>query len=246
MSHRWAMIAVMDDAQEHNDRSQTRTAQQADKTIVLRPVVCHGVRGILAKRQGRWGLDNEHEVRTLLALGGRDYTRRWLGTLASEENADHWLHAIGGIEYVVDWFQALADTLQAGLIGKGQVSQLNKLLKRLANARSADGVAIPAEMLPAVAYACACLGRWKAAQWLEYMLLSRRHIMKRMPEEFWECLIDRADPLLRLVALAVYPRTDPETLARLAHSSVPDVRTRARSHPNAPQAPPDAHRVSAS
>ena len=240
------MIVVVDDTLQHSDRSQARTAQQADEAIVQRAVVCHGVRGILAKRQGRWGLDNEHEVRTLLALGGRDYTRRWFGTLADEEPADPWLDAVGGVEYVVDWFQALADTLQAGLISKGQVSQLNKLLKRVANAQQADDVTIPNEMLPAVAYACACLGRWKAAQWLEHMLLRRGRLMKKMPEEFWECLMDRADPLLRLVALAASPGTDPETLARLAHCGVPDVRTLTRSHPNALKSPPDAHRVSTS
>ena len=227
------MIVAVDDAQEHRDSSRTLTPRQADEAVVLRPVVCHGVRGVLARRQGRWRFDNELEVRTLLALGGDDYTHRWLGTLADEEEADQWLHAIGGVEYVVDWFHALADTLQAGLISKDQVPQLNKLLERLATSQK-DRIEVPSEMLPAVAYACACLGRWKPAQWLEHMLLRRgRFMKKRMPEEFWERLLDRADPLLRLVALSVYPGTDPETLARLAHCGVPDVKKRARSHTRA-------------
>ena len=79
------MIVAVDDAQEHRDSSRTLTPRQADEAVVMRPVVCHGVRGVLARRQGRWRFDNELEVRTLLALGGDDYTHRWLGTLADEE-----------------------------------------------------------------------------------------------------------------------------------------------------------------
>ena len=103
--------------------------------------------------------------------------------------------------------------------------KMNKLLKRLAGARPTDKVPIPAEMLPAVAYACACVGRWKAAQWLEHALLAGRDLIDGGREEFWDRLISRADPLLRLVALAADPRTGSKALRDLARSRVPAVAT---------------------
>ena len=64
------MIVAVDDAQEHRDSSRTLTPRQADEAVVMRPVVCHGVRGVLARRQGRWRFDNE------LALIVHEFLRR--------------------------------------------------------------------------------------------------------------------------------------------------------------------------
>ena len=231
---RQAIIGVVDDAKQCNDSSEPLTAHQLDESITRTTVECHRVRGILARRDGRWRVDNEDEVRTLLALGGADYSL-WLGTLADDKHSENWLDALGDTEYVVDSLRALADTLQEGLINVAGVARLNELLDTLAHTPDVAQLRVEARMRPALAYACACLGRWKAAEWLEHILLARHPLLDGMPEAFWDRLTSRGgDPLLRLVALAADPRTGPETLGMLARSSVPAVAKLATSHPNAP------------
>ena len=143
---------------------------------------------------------------------------------------------------MVDSLRALADALQAGPINVAEVARLNELLDTLAHTPEVAQLRVEAEMRPALAYACARLGRWKAAEWLEHILLTRHALLDGMPEAFWDRLMSRGgDPLLRLVALAADPRTGPETLGMLARSSVPAVAHLATSHPNAPSGSAGVH-----
>ena len=130
-------------------RNSTSEASAAGARSVSKVVYCAGVRGVLADRPSGWALDNEHEVRA---------------------RTEH-----QGTGWVVDRFKALAATLNAGVVAVSDVGRLNKRLSAIAD-KPADSVRFvwaPDDLLPAVAYACACLSDWNASEWLAWVLTSR-------------------------------------------------------------------------
>ena len=108
-----------------------------------------GVRGVLAETPSGWMLSNESDVRA-----------------RTETNAT---------ERVLAWFSAIAATLDAGVVDVSDVGRLNKQLKVI-QSRSRDEleyVAVPDDLLTAVAYVCACLSDWNGSEWLAWTLTER-------------------------------------------------------------------------
>ena len=104
---------------------------------------------MLVEGANGWVLDNEHEVQALTA---KDETG-----------------------WVLDRFKAFAATLNAGVVDVSDVGRLNKRLDAMANKPDdlARYVRVPDDLLPAVAYVCACLSDWKGSEWLAWVLASR-------------------------------------------------------------------------
>ena len=114
---------------------------------VRRVVHCDGIRGVLRQRDGSWSVENEREVRILAALGGSDR--------------------------VVDRFQALAATLNAGLIDRAGLTYLNTRLRAIADAENVSRVWIPDRLLPAVAFACTFMADSNGSRWLAWAFSAR-------------------------------------------------------------------------
>ena len=114
---------------------------------VRRVVHCDGIRGVLERRGGRWSIQNESEVRVLAALGGsaRAFER----------------------------LQALAATLDAGLIDRAGLTDLSKRLRAISDADNMTRVWIPDRLLPAVAFACTFMADSNGARWLACALSAR-------------------------------------------------------------------------
>ena len=108
-----------------------------------RRVTVDGVVGVLALRDGRWVLANDAEVRIVEALRGYGASRVRL--------------------------LALAATLNAGMIDGSQLRRLNRLLGEIARG-TPQRLYVPAEMLAAVAYTCACWDNHAAGGWLRWSL----------------------------------------------------------------------------
>ena len=108
-----------------------------------RRVTVDSVVGVFALRDGRWVLANDAEVRIVEALRGYGASRTRL--------------------------LALAATLNAGLIEGSQLWRLNRLLGEIGRG-SPQRLYVPAEMLVAVAYACACWCNHAAGVWLRWSL----------------------------------------------------------------------------
>ena len=104
---------------------------------------------MLADSPSGWVLENEHEIRALTAT---DNTERAL-----------------------DRFKALTATLNAGVVAVSNLGRLNKRLEAIADKPDdlARYVRVPGDLLPAVAYACACLSNWNGSEWLAWVLASR-------------------------------------------------------------------------
>ena len=108
-----------------------------------------GVRGVLAETPSGWILANEDDVHA-----------------RTETDATEW---------VLAWFSAIAAALDAGVVNVSDVGRLNKQLKVI-QSRSRDElgyVAVPDDLLAAVAYVCACLSDWNGSEWLAWTLTER-------------------------------------------------------------------------
>ena len=114
---------------------------------VRRIVRCGGVRGVLVRHGGVWSVDNTDELRVLAALGGDG-------------------SALGRLE-------ALAATLNAGLVDPGGLRALSRTLDRIADTGRRRPVWVCDEMLPAVGFACALLDVQGGARWLGWALAAR-------------------------------------------------------------------------
>lgn len=215
--------------------------------VVRRSVQCDGVRGVLARRDGRWTVDNESEIRMLAALG-RDSPG------------------------AIDRFKALAETLNADLVDVGSLRWLNGRLSELVAATPDE---VPTEwgdpqVMAQVAFACACMSdpsNSNGAQWLAWALsarlqnnlvdgplpgsgwLSMRHPDRywsrrfdrdtcwttMMPAEFWARLRTHHEPWLRDATAASDPRAAATLLRRLARSDHGVVLDLVASHLNTPR-----------
>ena len=114
-----------------------------------RVVSVGAVRGVLARRGGRWVVDNDSEVRLLEALraerGARD--RLW----------------------------ALAAALDAG-VGAGDLRRLNGRLSAIAALERPEEVwrvRVPGDLLGAVAHVCVCVSEEMLSRWLGFALSAR-------------------------------------------------------------------------
>ena len=211
-----------------------------------RRVVCVGaVRGVLARREHRWVVDNEPEVRLLEAL-------------RAERGA-------------LERLRALAAVLDAGLIGVEDLKRLNRRLSAIL-AVEAPGdlwrVRVAGDQCAAVAYACVCANDETLSRWLGYALSARldanlvpgllpgpgwaswgvphhlrhhtldrdTHWVSEMPRSFWRRLRSHSDRRLRAVARASDPAAHPKLLADLAdrHPAAAEVLDVVASNPRAP------------
>lgn len=211
-----------------------------------RRVVCVGaVRGVLARREHRWVVDNEPEVRLLEAL-------------RAERGA-------------LERLRALAAVLDAGLVDVGDLKRLNGRLSAIA-AVEAPGdlwrVLVAGDECAAVAYACVCAEDEMLSRWLGYALSARldanlvpgllpgpgwvswgvpdhlrdhtldrdTHWVSEMPRSFWRRLRSHSDRRLRAVARASDPAAHPKLLADLAdrHPGAAEVLDVIASNPRAP------------
>ena len=85
-----------------------KVVSRAPAETVRRVVHCRGARGVLARRGGVWSVGNESELRVLAALGGGG-------------------DALARLE-------ALAATLNAGLVEAEGLRELNRILDLVADA----------------------------------------------------------------------------------------------------------------
>ena len=193
-----------------------------------RTVTCDGVRGVLVKGEEGWALDNEPEVRTLMALGGSDQA--------------------------LDRLRAMAKTLDAGLADGRLLSRLSGRLSAIAAVEEAEEVCevrMPGELIPAVAFACVHLKDPNSLEWLAWMLSVRlegnlvsdalpgpglrtfRYLndqfnrgfnrearwVGEMPSAFWDRLSSHEVEQMQDAAAASDPRTGAKELKRLADQS---------------------------
>ena len=114
---------------------------------VRRVVRCGGVRGVLVRRGGVWSVGNTDELRVLAALGGDG-------------------SALGRLE-------ALAATLNAGLVDPGGLRALSRTLDQIGDTDRRRPVWACDEMLPAAGFACALLGVQGGTRWLGWALAAR-------------------------------------------------------------------------
>ena len=115
-----------------------------------RVVSVGAVRGVLVLRGGRWVVDNDSEVRLLEALRGERGARARL------------------------W--ALAATLDAGLVGAGDLRRLNGRLSAIAAVERPEEVwriRAPGDLLGAVAHVCVCVSEEMLSRWLGFALSAR-------------------------------------------------------------------------
>ena len=148
MSHPLAIMECM--AQEadrtENYKNVTTTGACGGKPV-RRVVHCDGIRGVLEQREGRWLVQNEQEVRVTAALGGSGRAFEQL--------------------------RALAATLDAGLVGRANLTQFNTRLRAIADAENMSRVWVTDDLLPAVAFACSLLPTGNGSRWLAWALSAR-------------------------------------------------------------------------
>ena len=111
-------------------------------------VVCDGVRGVFARgADGRWGLVNGAELAVLEGLGG------------SSDGASR--------------LRGMGAALSAGAAGPGDLVRLGRCLRSLVEADEVCWAIVPPDLAAAVTVACAWWDRWKAGQWLCWVLSAR-------------------------------------------------------------------------
>ena len=221
-------------------------AEARSGRVLRRCVQYKDAKGVLARRGGRWAVDNRSEVQMLAALG-----------------AD-----CGG---ALDRFGALADTLNAGLADASGLRRLNARLTQI-DAAPEEQLAIEwhdGDIMAQAAFACVCLppaSHRNAPLWLAWALSARLEDnlvrgffggpglltlrsrywgwgfdrdtcwIARMPAEFWTRLESHPHRWLRHAAPASDPRTTPRKLRRLARPDDAVVLDLVASHPNTPAA----------
>ena len=210
-----------------------------------RAVSVGAVGGVLARRGGRWVVDNDSEVQLLEALRG--------------ENG------------ALDRLWALAATLDAGLVEAGQLRRLNGRLSAIVAVERPEDlwrVRVPGNLLGAAAYVCVCANNEMLSRWLGFELAARlganlvrgllpgpgwvawnvphrrrwvawdrdQHWIAELPESFWSRLAAHKDARLRAAAAASDPAARPGVLERLAdeHREVPEVLDLVASNPKTP------------
>ncbi len=190
-----------------------------------RAVTCDGVRGVFVRGEQGWALENELEVRMLMALGGSDQA--------------------------LSRFRAMTKVLDAGLAEGRLLSRLSGRLSAIAAAEDVEDackIRVPGELIPAVAFACAHLAEPNSLEWLAWLLSVRlednlvrgplpgpglptfQYLNNRfkkgfdrearwvgeMPSAFWDRLRTHEIERLRDAAAASDPRTKAKELKRLA------------------------------
>ena len=111
-----------------------------------RVVSVGAVGGVLARRGGRWVVDNDPEVQLLEALRGESGAR--------------------------DRLWALAATLDAGAVDAGQLKRLNGRLSAIVAVERPEDlwrVRVPGNLLGAVAYVCVCANNELLSRWLGFI-----------------------------------------------------------------------------
>ena len=174
------------DAATTSEDSTSAAKNLTSTRTVRRIVYCGGVRAVLAESASGWVLDNEHDVRAL--------TER------------------SGTEWVLARFQALAATLDAGVVAVSDLGRLNKRLDAISTTSrdAARYVRAPDELLPAVAYACACLSSRNGSEWLAWALTGRldSNVFKGWPLESARMPSDPSPPRVAAGCLAFVARGD--------------------------------------
>ena len=115
-----------------------------------RVVSVGAVRGVLARRGGRWVVDNDSEMRLLEALRGESSAR--------------------------DRLWALAAALNEGLVEAADLRRLNGRLSVIAALERSEEVwrvRVPGDLLGAVAYVCVCVNEEMLSRWLGFALAAR-------------------------------------------------------------------------
>ncbi len=129
-----------------NNKVVSRNAARTGRTV-RRVVHCRGARGVLARRGGVWSVGNESELRVLAALGGGG-------------------DALARLE-------ALAATLNAGLVETEGLRELNRILDLVADADWRATFWDYDSIRPALGFACAVLADHGGARWLGWALSAR-------------------------------------------------------------------------
>ena len=211
-----------------------------------RVVSVGAVRGVLARRGGRWVVDNDSEVRLLEALRGEHGVR--------------------------DRLWALAAALDAGVVEAAGLRRLNNRLSKITELDPDDleelwRVRMPDDLRAAAAYVCVCVVDEALSRWLRFELAARLdsnlvrgllpgpgwaawHLRHRrrpatwdrdtfwigeLPKSFWSRLDAHSDAQLRAVAAASDPTARPKTLERLAEDRAAlEVLDLVASNPNTP------------
>ena len=209
-----------------------------------RVVSVGAVSGVLARRGGRWVVDNDSEVRLLEALRGESGAR--------------------------DRLWALAATLEAGVVEAGHLRRLNGRLSAIAALERPEDlwrVRVPGDLLGAAAYVCVCVNEEMLSRWLGWVLSARlganlvrgllpgpgwvawivphrrcwvtwdrdQHWISELPATFWSRLAAHSDAPLRAAATASDPAARPSVLERLADEmGVPEVLDLVAANPRTP------------
>ncbi len=111
------------------------------------PVVCDGVKGVIAFRGDRWVVDNSAELSVLQGLGG------------SSDGAGR--------------LSALVAALNSGVAKLGDLANLNRALRSIAECEPPCLAHVPVDLRPAAMVACAHWDCLEAAEWLCWALASR-------------------------------------------------------------------------
>lgn len=207
-----------------------------------RSLAVDGAVGVLQRRDGRWVLANDDELRVLEALGGSATARGRL------------------------W--AVAAALDAEMVHADDARRLCRLLGRIAS-EEPQLVLVPDHLWEAAAYACVCWDHEAGPDWLMWALSARldanlvrdwlpgpgwgaqaweHELPERgfdrptgwilgMPEGFWHMLESHHSEDLRLAEVASDPLTPRRVLAALAGRAdlSPVVLDLVASHPNTPK-----------
>lgn len=112
-----------------------------------RQVSACGVKGVFARKDGRWVLENASELAMLEALGG------------SQEGSAR--------------LRAMAATLDAGVAGPGDLVRLSKCLQALTDAEEVCWANVPKDLMAAVTVACTHWDHEAAVEWICWVLAAR-------------------------------------------------------------------------
>ena len=203
-----------------------------------------GVRGVFARRDGRWVLENESELSVLVGLG------------ANREG--------------VNRLRAMEAALNAGTAGPGDLARLSRCLQALADSLAEDEevcwALVPEDLMGAVTVACAHWDHEKGAEWLCWVLAGRLdsnltdawHVkagwmcwealledrpprawwpatgwLERLDSGFWDRIASHPDPEVRATNEASNPSTTPSRLRSLGASRQEEILDLVASHPRA-------------
>ena len=216
-------------------------AQREQRISKRRQVSVCGVKGLFARKDAWWILENESELSVLVGLG------------ANREN--------------VTLLQAMVPVLSAGVAGPGDLDNLSRRLQSVAEADEVCWVYVPEDLMAAVTVACAHWDHEAAHQWLCWALTERLEEnlsgplgveagwlcwealydnrraetwwrgtgwMKRLDREFWDRLANHENPLVRAANMASNPKTTSSQLESLAASGEEEILDLVASHPKAP------------